>query len=225
MRTLPLFVLGLAACGGDKNSDTAGPEGDASPACPSYSGFLEAGSIWTYDEVADDYTGTAQVELVSIDGDVVTVSRQLDGEGTDFTYTGAFSETWSCADGLRPLTSRQDYTTDGPGGLYTGYNELSFEASGPTLPDDPAVGATWDITMTVTATTETTGDGEPTVTDVAHHFEVVSEGEVEVPAGTYTALQIADTINTSRTNVTWWSDGVGVLETSTLALTGFTAGG
>ena len=223
IRTLPLLA-GLAACGGDKDASGADDSSPAPITCPSYSGYGAVGAVWTYDDVSEDYTGQTEVRFVSMDDDVITVTRQEDGGGADYTYTASYTETWRCGAGLVPLTARQDYTTNGSGGEYVGWGEIQFEATGPTLPDTLAVGATWDISVTLTATSETTGDGEPTVNDVTHHFEVVSEADVVVPAGTYTALQVADTVNGTRTLVSWWSDGVGMVESDTLSLTSFAPG-
>ena len=65
---------------------------------------------------------------------MITVTRQEDGGGADYTYTASYTETWRCGAGLVPLTARQDYTTNGSGGEYVGWGEIQFEATGPTLP-------------------------------------------------------------------------------------------
>lgn len=227
MTLLIPLLAGLVACGGDKDAAATDDTGAAAITCPSYSGYASVGAVWTYDDISEDYTGVAQANFVSMDDDVITVTRQEDGEGADYTYTASYTETWRCGDGIAPISTRKDYVTNTAGSEYVGWGEFQFEASGPTLPDALAVGDTWDITIAVTATTETTSDGEdePTAVEVTHHFEVVSEADVVVPAGTYTALQIADTINGSRTVVSWWADGVGMVQNATLSLTGYSSGG
>ena len=194
----------------DTDSDTdSDADADADATCSRYSGIQGVGTTWEYDLSGSSYEGSYTLVVTDLDGGDVTMEQHQEYAGTGYTYEADAVLSYRCKDeGMYLSSNRTEYVTVSSGSSYEGWSETTYTPSALVLPYDLAVGDTWDVTMNYTTETGTT---DPISGSLSYSYEVVKEEEVEVEAGTYTALKVSSKVSGS-TYSSWIAKGVGTVQ-------------
>lgn len=189
--------------GGDSDSGSAT---DDFPTCAPYSGFLAAGTAWSYTpregegEFLAEITAWSGNEVTRTEHKVVGDETFLQSSDGDFLYR---CET----DGLYLISSNTEEKVSIPSyGIDTDvWEETTYTRPVLIVPAELEPGDSFDQEWV--AITEGS-DGSVATSYYAVRYEVTDEEEVDVLAGTYTALRLTG----SDYGPTWLVDGVGLVK-------------
>ena len=188
--------------------------GEDAPTCPGWSGLVPGTRTLRTTAEWEAQTGTSSVwiDIVTLEGDVATRSRQIDDVRSDGESHFLFGATFRCdADGA--WIQSETYALDAIRSDGTPYTlDLAWEWSPPFL----YYPATLETGMNLTEThTYTTASG---ATDLESSFVVHGAGEVETRYGTVSAWDVT-VWDEART---WYAEPYGAVENQAYALEAYT---
>lgn len=210
---------------GRGDTGTPGDElssGDDGP-CPAYSGFVQAGSSWTYsyDDGGGSYgTETRSIRSFSepVDGIwEVIEDRTMELSADGLPVSASSTWVWDCnADGLWLHYAQGTQATEYEGTVTeSAWDRRYREGEWLFMARDIGVGTTWTSNVVVTRR------GNGTVDDdrLTARAEVTDTTTMIVGAGTFAALEV--TMAAEDDTVGWYASGVGMIAEGWLELTEF----
>jgi hypothetical protein len=200
---------------GDDSGTLDTPEIDWTGDCPSASGIV-AGATWTYEyneayEKSSSLSGGYTMEVTDFGTDgTLTLVTQIDSAGSNNTYTATQTDTYSCNDeGLWLLDTYLEYTTT-VYYAYEGYQDYTWNVPTLIMPVTVEVGDDWESVYDGVYETEL---GQRRAQDYTTTTTVTGREEIDVPAGTYTAMVWNAVTSLGSNTTTYVANGTGAVAT------------
>ena len=224
MDTTPFLLLAfLAGCGQrapDSASDDTGADTDTDTdagVCPPWSGIHGLGTTWAWDYDSQGYVGSGTKTVTAFDevsgAATIALDLEISGGGQDMVVHQ--EESAFCDPGGLWFTAVSVwYKGDG---MDTSEAYYQFDAPALVLPWDLAVGVSWttDRSGTVSAPDQPPSDCEDVM-----GFTVEAAETVTVPAGTWEALRVVDTVGANWTR--WFALDTGLVQDNAYSLVAYT---
>lgn len=226
---LPLLLLGCVGKGEVELHDSAAPDtgetGEA-PAdqtlCGAFSGFEAEGRVWIYGLATEGLTGSVTVTLTELDpvGLTASTTTREELQSEEASVVAETETSYVCDEAGLAVGTRYTSVERTADGVTTAEWALeSFDPPWLVVGRDARVGAVW--TGSTTRTTERDGQ-EPLSEALSWTFTVAGEEDLTLPAGRYEAIRVDSSGEIGETR--WLSEGVGMVQTATLALASLVGG-